>query len=75
MYLILIALSVVAAVVTAGTALFVVAMINAIVSFWSNGVMANYRSDPQSAPSIATLMSMVSTLAAIGLLVAGLVIK
>jgi hypothetical protein len=75
MVVILIGLAVVAAVLTSGTGLFVVAVGNAIGSVWSNGVMANFRNDPDDAPSATTVLSMVTAAVAVVLIVIGLIIR
>jgi hypothetical protein len=62
-----IALAIGAAILNSGSSLSGVAVVNAIVSFWSNGVLANFRGDPLDAPDWAALLSM-ATLVASGLL-------
>lgn len=68
-------LTVAALVATYGTGLFVFAIATAVASFWSAGVIANYRNDPQSAPNWAAVVSMISFGVALILLVAGLVVR
>jgi len=75
MVVILIGLAVIAAVLTSGTGLFVLAVGNAIGSVWSNGVMANFRNDPEDAPGAATILSMVTAAVAVVLIVVGLIIR
>lgn len=74
MILILIGVAILAAFVTYGTGLFVPAVIVAILSIWSNGVLANYRrGEWASAPDWAAAVSFLSTVGALGLLIGGLV--
>ena len=54
------------------TGLFGLAVVNAVASFWANGVMSNFRYNPQSAPNWATLVSIVSTVVGVILLIVGL---
>lgn len=75
MIVLLIALSAAAAVVSFGTAVFVPAVFNAVASFWSNGVMANYRSEPMAAPGWATVVSMLTAALSLALIVAGFLLK
>lgn len=42
---------------------------------WSNGVMANYRRDPHNMPDLAVRVSMLTTLAGVVFIIAGLVIE
>lgn len=60
---------------TSGTALFGFAVANAVVAVWSNGVLANYENDPQGAPNLAALFSMLTILGSLGLGIAGLAIR
>lgn len=74
MVIILMGLAVLAAVLTSGTGLFVVAVGNAIGSFWSNGVMANFRNDPSDTPTAATILSVITAAVAVVLIVLSVVI-
>lgn len=71
----MIVLAVLAALLAYGTGLFVPAVINALASFWSNGVLANFRKDPEAAPNAAAAVSIVTTVASVGLLIAILVFR
>lgn len=73
MVLLLIGLAVVAAWVNWETSLQVAAIINAVLAFWSNGVLANYRGDPHGAPSWASGVSMLTALGSVVLLIVALV--
>jgi hypothetical protein len=73
MVIVLIAISTIATLVTRNTPFITPALINLVGSFWSNGVMANFRNDPQGAPNWAAGVSMITTLGAIVLIVIGLV--
>jgi hypothetical protein len=64
----LIALAVSAAWANWGGDWQVVAVVNALAAFWSNGVLANFPGDPHGAPDWAAAVSMLSALAAIVLL-------
>lgn len=77
MAIVFIAVAVGAAFATAGTGLLMPAIVNAAASFWSNGVLANYarESDPSSAPNWAAAVSMITTIAAIALLIGGLLLR
>lgn len=75
MITLLILLGIGAAIAAHGTVLFVPAVVVAVLAFWSNGVMANYRSDPMAATALATTTSMVAAVASIGLLIAALIIR
>lgn len=75
MTIVLIGLAVAAAIVTLGSGIFAVAVVNAIASVWANGVMANFRDDPQSAPNAAATVSMATTAAAVVLIMVGLIIR
>lgn len=75
MAILLIGVAVVAAVVSAGTAVFVPAIVNVVASFWANGVLANHRGNPEGAPDWAATVSIITTIAAIALLVVGLVLR
>ncbi len=46
----------------------VIAIVNAVLAFWSNGVLANFRGNPTDAPDLAALFSMVSAAASVVLL-------
>lgn len=43
-----------------GTGLFAVAIISAVASFWSWGVMMNYRANPLAAPDWSASVNMIS---------------
>jgi hypothetical protein len=75
MIFLFIALAVGAAFACAGTPLFVVAVVNAVASVWGNGVIANFRTDPHNMPNYAVTVSIVTTVAAVALLIAGLVVR
>jgi hypothetical protein len=60
MIILLIGLAVWGAIVNHGGALFVPAVANAVIAFWGNGVMANFRDAPMLAPNLATIASMVT---------------
>lgn len=62
MFFLLIALSVVAAVLNKDTSLFIPAIVNAVGSLWSNGVLANFTDDPQGSPDWSAALSMATTL-------------
>ena len=73
MVFILIAIAVGGAVATSGTGIFTFAVINAVASVWSNGVLANFRGGPpELAPDWAATVSMLTTVIGIGMIVAGL---
>ena len=68
-----IVVAVAAAVLSHGTAIFAPAIVNAVLSFWSNGVLANFRrEEAQDAPDWAATVSMVTTVVAIVFLVLAL---
>ena len=75
MVALLILLGIAAAWATYSTALFPVGLAIAAAAFWSNGVMANYRHDPQGAPNFATTVSMLCALGAVVLIPTGLLIR
>ena len=76
MPVVLIGLAVVAAIVSSGTGVFGFAVANAVASFWSNGVMANFSpQESSSVPDSVTAVSMITTLLALIFLVVGLVAK
>ncbi len=75
MYLVFIAMAIGAAVLAAGTAVIVPAVINAVLAFWANGVLANFRRDPQAAPNSAAYVSMLTILGSIGLGITALVLS
>ncbi|CAL9507235.1 hypothetical protein SUDANB105_03537 [Streptomyces sp. enrichment culture] len=70
---ILVGLAVGAAYVCRGTPLFIPAVIVAICSFWSNGVMSNFRRTPE-VPQFATLMSLICFVLTLIFGVTGLII-
>ncbi|MFF3879169.1 hypothetical protein [Streptomyces sp. NPDC001978] len=57
MLIVLIGLAIGAAYVCHGTPLFIPAVIVAICSFWSNGVISNFRGTPE-VPRLATAVSL-----------------
>lgn len=71
---ILIGPGVLAAFLTHGSAIFVPAAVNVSASVWSNGVLANYRTDPQAAPNWAATVSMLTALAAVVLIALSFVV-
>lgn len=73
--LVFIAVAVAGAVLTNGTGAFGFAVVNAVLGVWSNGVMANYRRDPHNMPNLAVRVSLVTTLAGVGFIIAGLVME
>ena len=76
MPLLLIGLAVAAAIVSSGTGVFPLAVVNAIASFWSNGVMVNFSpSGSSSIPDSAATVSIVTTFLAVVFLIVGLVAK
>ena len=73
MVILLIGLCVAAAIMTQGTAVFTVAVINAILSVWGNGVLANYSfAERHLAPNWAAGVSLLTTIAGIVFLVISL---
>ena len=75
MILLLIGLAVTAAVVAHPTSLFVFAVVNAILAFWANGVLANFRSEPQAAPDYAAAVSIITAIGSVVFLIAGLALR
>ncbi|MFC9687804.1 hypothetical protein ACFTSF_04650 [Kribbella sp. NPDC056951] len=75
MVLLLIGLGVAAAAATYGTALFPFGVGVAIAALWANGVLANFRGDPQQAPNWAAAISMIAALGAAILVIAGLIVR
>lgn len=75
MPILLIGICVVAAFLSSGTGLFPVAVLVAVLSFFSNGVLANFGGDPEGAPDWAATVSLLTTLAGVAMLIAALVIK
>lgn len=71
----LIALAVIAAVVSRDTGIFVPATVNAIAAFWSNGVMANFRDERDAIPNWAAQVSIVTALLSVLFIVLGLVLS
>ena len=69
MVFLFIGLAVGAAWVNWETSLQVVAVINAVAAFWSNGVLANFRGDPHGAPDWAAGLSMLTVLGSVVLLI------
>jgi hypothetical protein len=66
---VMVGLGVLAAVLTQGTSIFGVAVVNAAATFWSNGVMWNFRHDPVS-PRWAVVVTMLTPVVSL-LLIAG----
>ncbi|MGH3443200.1 MAG: hypothetical protein ACRDUY_14405 [Nitriliruptorales bacterium] len=75
MIVILIALAVIAAVVARDTGIFVPAIANAIAAFWSNGVMANFRGEPDAIPNWAAQVSIATAVLSVLFIVLGLVLS
>jgi len=75
MALLLIAIGIVGAVATYGTALFPFGVVAAVAAFWANGVLANFRGDPQNAPDWAAAVSMFAAIGSVILLISGLIIR
>lgn len=75
MTILLIGLAGLALLAAAGTPVMPAAVVTAIVSVWANGVLANFRSDPQDAPNLAALGSMLAAIASIVLIVVGLLVR
>lgn len=75
MPIILIGICVVAAILSSDTGLFPFAVLAAVLSFFSNGILANYGGDPEGAPDWAATVSLLSTVAGLAMLIAALVIK
>ena len=75
MVFLLIALGVAAAIVANGTAVFIPAIVVAVLAIWANGVMWNYRDYPQSAPNWSATVSMLAALASVVLLIVAIVLK
>jgi len=75
MVFLLIALAVAAAIVANGTAVFIPAIVVAVIALWANGVMWNYRDHPQSAPNWSATLSMLAALASVVLLIVAIVLK
>jgi len=57
-----------------GTGLLIVGIVSTVASFWSWGVMMNYRNNPQSAPDWSANVNMISFIAGVILLVISFVI-
>jgi hypothetical protein len=64
-----------AAVATYGTLLFPFGVVAAVAALWSNGVLANFRGDPQRAPDWAATLSMVAAAGSVILLFSGLIVR
>ncbi len=71
MSILLIAFAVVVAVVNHGhSGLFVISLVNALLAFWGNGVMANYsHAEAQAIPNYAATLSIITTLGSVLLLI------
>lgn len=74
MWLIFIALSIGTCFLASGTAVFVPAVVNAVLAVWANGVLSNFARDPHNAPNVATFVSMLTLLGSIGLGIAAIVL-
>lgn len=73
MPILLIGLAIVSAVVARGSGVFTLAVINAIASFFSNGVMSNFGpGEANDIPDWAATVSIITTVAAIIFLIVGL---
>lgn len=75
MPLLLIGLAVGAAITTFDTALFPFGVVAAVASFWANGVLANFRDEPEHAPDWAAAVSMVAAIGSVILLISGLIVR
>jgi hypothetical protein len=69
---ILIALSIGAAIVAQGSPGGGIAAGNAVAAVWGNGVMANFRADPHNIPGYAVTLSMITAVLAIVFLIVGI---
>jgi hypothetical protein len=56
-------LAVIACGLTAGTPIFVASVLNAVVSFWANGTIETFRSDPANTPASAAVLSALTIIA------------
>ncbi|MEJ7783557.1 MAG: hypothetical protein WKF96_02055 [Solirubrobacteraceae bacterium] len=72
MMVLFIAAAIAGAIFTQGTSLFAVAVVNVLLSLWANGVMSNFKSDPQACPNSASTVSMLTTVAAVIFIIVGL---
>ncbi|WP_418957574.1 hypothetical protein [Streptomyces tritici] len=72
MLIILIGLAIGAAYVCRDTPLFIPAIVVAICSFWSNGVISNFRGTPE-VPRFATAVSFISFVLTLAFGIAGLI--
>lgn len=75
MWIVFIALSLVACWITSGTGLFGVAVVNALLAVGSNGILANFSRQPSAAPNWAAALSMLTLLGSVALGVIGLFIR
>lgn len=72
MLIILIALAIGAAYLCRDTPLFIPAVVVAVASFWSNGVLSNFRGTPE-VPRFATTVSLLSFILTLAFGIAGLI--
>lgn len=72
MIILLIALAIGAAVAANGSPVGGLAIGNAVAAVWSNGVMANFRSDPDNMPNLAVTASFLTAVLAVIFLIVGL---
>jgi hypothetical protein len=72
--MLLIVFGIIAAIASAGTAMFIPAIVIAVLAFWSNGVLANFRGDLYAAPNWASAMSALCAVASLGMIVAAIVL-
>lgn len=70
----LILLSALGAYLTRDTGLFPIAVVNAVLAFWGNGVMANFRQDPHNAPNYAAVLSMATAVGSVVFIIAAVVL-
>lgn len=68
MVLLFIGLAILAAWVNWESGLQIVAIVNAVAAFWSNGVLANFSGEPYSGPNWGAGLSMLTTFGSIILL-------
>lgn len=70
----LILLSALGAYVNCDTGLFPIAVANAILAFWGNGAMANFRQEPHNAPNYAAVLSMATAVGSVIFIIAAVVL-
>ena len=56
-------------------ALFWGAVVVAMANFWSFGIMHSFKHDPDAAPNSWTIVNLVTAVAGLGLVVAGIVLR